>query len=341
MVFAGNKNTQVQVKHDLPPPPSGMSETTSRHHRALSRQMMGAIAKIKAQYKNAVYLGEQPVAIQKIPSRPSTKKSHQHKRTIRAQHNNLIPRQFIEEERIVPVLHMKKSLLPTSELPLNAIDDNIATQTKEDWENKSIKPPRNSPAKRLYNKNNKRNQHGNATSSANDLPMSLFVATTDAPHSGIRVQAPPQEPQELVSNNTNNTQETIQTLEPPRIPTAAVPVQPRQTQSLHPVEETTQQTSPQQVRLHRTVSPFHLGNTSTTPTALTRSSIDKKTKGRTVESRGGSTLWVVDDEDDVVRDGRVVAMVPAKASSSPMGVSLTLTSKKTRTMHIVGMIVFD
>jgi hypothetical protein len=242
------------------------------------------------------------------------------------------------------VLHMKKSLLPTSELPLNAIDDNIATQTKEDWENKSIKPPRNSPAKRLYNKNNKnnkRNQHGNASSSANDLPMSLFVATADAPHSGIRVQAPPQEPQELVSNNTNNTQETIQTLEPPRIPTAAVPVQPRQTQSLHPVEETTQQTSPQQVRLHRTVSPFHLGNTSTTPTALTRSSIDKKTKGRTVESRGGSTLWVVDDEDDVVRDGRVVAMVPAKASSSPMGVSLTLTSKKTRTMHIVGMIVFD
>jgi hypothetical protein len=190
--------------------------------------MMGAIAKIKAQYKNAVYLGEQPVAIQKIPSRPSTKKSHQHKRTIRAQHNNLIPRQFIEEERIVPVLHMKKSLLPTSELPLNAIDDNIATQTKEDWENKSIKPPRNSPAKRLYNKNNKnnkRNQHGNASSSANDLPMSLFVATADAPHSGIRVQAPSQEPQELVSNNTNNTQETIQTLEPPRIPTAAVPVQ--------------------------------------------------------------------------------------------------------------------
>ena len=185
-----------------------MSEPTSRHHRALSRQMMGAIAKIKAQYKNAVYLGEQPVAIQKIPSRPSrppTKKSHQHKRTIRAQHNNLIPRQFIEEERVVPVLHMKKSLLPTSELPLNAIDDNIATQTKEDWENKSIKPPRNSPAKRLYNKNKKRNQHGNANSSVDNLSMSMFVATADVPQSGIRVQAPPMEPQELVSNNTQET----------------------------------------------------------------------------------------------------------------------------------------
>ena len=316
-----------------------MSEPTSRHHRALSRQMMGAIAKIKAQYKNAVYLGEQPVAIQKIPSRPSrppTKKSHQHKRTIRAQHNNLIPRQFIEEERVVPVLHMKKSLLPTSELPLNAIDDNIATQTKEDWENKSIKPPRNSPAKRLYNKNNKRNQHGNASSSVDNLSMSMFVATADVPQSGIRVQAPPMEPQELVSNNT---QETNQTLQPQKKPTALV--QPRERKLLHPVEETTHRTSPQQVQLHRTVSPFHLGNTSTTPTALNRRSIDRKTKGRTFESRRGSTLWVVDDEDDVLRDGRVVAMVPAKASSLPMGVSLTLASKKKKTMHLVGMIVFD
>ena len=39
--------------------------------------------------------------------------------------------------------------------------------------------------------------------------------------------------------------------------------------------------------------------------------------------------------------GKVVAMVPAKASSLPMGVSLTLASKKKKTMHLVGMIVFD
>ena len=129
-----------------------------RNKRNLSRQMQGAIAKIKTQYKNAVYLDDEEDLPRQTPTRPAAAKAPSSRQNdaqlnrsamLRAYHNSLLPRQFLTEHHASPPTTLAHSLLPTSELPLHTIDD-VVTEEMLNQGTTTIKPPRPSPAKRLY-----------------------------------------------------------------------------------------------------------------------------------------------------------------------------------------------
>jgi hypothetical protein len=306
-----------------------MSGESRRNRRAISRKMENAVAEIKAQYKSAVYLGEQNSLIfnNKKPTKPLTSKvkkkifpGGKRSRILRAYHNSLIPRQFFEDNSIQASQSLGKSLLATSELPLNAIDDNITEEMKQEWKRATnIKPPRPSPAKRLLKiGRKKRNKQ-------NDMPVFLneiFLNETDL-HQVQNIQL-------QFAGETNANEESEETFQPnqndfiPENPCYLLPVEKKLVSPL----------------------PFNLGRTSETYLTIPRplstnssSAIDTNEESKT--SGHPSPLmrcWEVHDDDDILKDGKIINM---STSSSSFVHSTSSTNNGEENTNIVGMIIFD
>ena len=132
--------------------------SAARKKKTISWHMQGAISEIKAQYKEAVYLAEKKKKVLLSPPPPVVvnKKDddddYQHLARLHAHHNGLLPRQFVPgfvSQYEIGNHPRTTSVLPTSELPLDTLDDFVPEVQRE--ENIiTTKLPRPSPARRLY-----------------------------------------------------------------------------------------------------------------------------------------------------------------------------------------------
>ena len=291
---------------------------SNKNQERINWHMQGAIAQIKAQYKAAVYLGE---SSKKTPCKPKQQQQQQQQRFIRGQHNSLIPRQFIDGHYLITHTSHPTATgapLPTSALNLDTIDTVITDETKEEWAKELTlkKPTPSGTAQRFYQTQKIKN---NST-------LKFNRTLSNSKH-------------KINSNSCNSTHnlsiygdDTIQLLSNTPAPNFQLPTRPIQLKEQQPSElfyNRRQKSKKSLAEVSRTLSPNTL-----------RALSSVKSLSPTSPPPPAFNIWVT-NEDDVLRYGQVVPLIPkiVQPEDGEEGRRLSGRGNGNRVIRVVGMIV--